>query len=239
MEKTPKLDRKELKRPDEFVKKGQAAFAFLLEKRKRFMPVLIAGVVLVSSVYIFDWWSDQKLDKSWAEYGRITKLTGAQRIDQLKVFQTDHSGDRPGFFASVAIADSNYDDAKKEALKKDGKPTDAATQAASWYGKALEFKGLLSGEKQLLYLDRAGSKEILGQLDEAGKDYQMAADFGGEPAGLAKLSLGRLQEMKGDKAKAEEIYKKVSEEYVNTEYAKLAKGLLRRMSSPLWQETKS
>ncbi len=239
MDKSSKLDRKELKRPDQFVKKGQAVFAFLMEKRGRFLPVLIGGVVLVASVYAYDWWAEQKLEKSWVEYNRIAKVTGPERIDQLKVFQTDHSGDRPGYFAAVAIADYYYDEAKKESFKKDGKPQENATQAVSWYGRAIEFKSLLSGEKQLLYFDRGGAQEILGQLDEATKDYQMSADFGGEPAGLAKLSLGRIQEMKGDRAKAEEIYKKVSEEYVNSEYGKLAKGLLRRMSSPLWQENKS
>jgi hypothetical protein len=239
MEKTPKLDRKELKQPDQFMKRGQAVFAFLLEKRKRFLPVLIGGAVLVGSVYAFDWWSQRKLEKGWVEYNRVNKLAGTERVDQLKVFQAGHAGDRPGYFAAVSVADYYYDEAKKEAVKKDGKPSEAATQAASWYGRALEFRGLLSGEKQLLYIDRGGAKEILGELDEANKDYQMAADFGGDPAGLARLSLGRIQEMKGDKAKAEEIYKKVSEDFVNTEYAKLAKSFLRRMSSPLWQETKS
>jgi tetratricopeptide (TPR) repeat protein len=239
MEKTPKIDRKELKRPDQFVAKGQAAFAFLLEKRRRFLPVLIGGALLIGGVYLFDYWTEQKLEKSWSEYNRILKLTGQERLDGFKVFHTDHGSSRPGYFAAVFIADSYYDDAKKEAVKKDGKPQEAATQAVSWYGRALEFSGLLSDEKQLLYVDRGGAKEILGQLDDAMKDYQMGADFGGEPAGLALLNIGRLHEMKGDKSKAEEIYKKIGADFGNTEYARLAKGLLRRMTSPLWQETKS
>lgn len=239
MDKHTKIDRKELKRPDQFVVKGRAAFNFLMEKRRRFVPVLIGGLVLVGVVYLVDWWSEQKLEKGWLEFNRLNKLVGMERVDQLKVFQGSNSSSRPGYFAAVAIADYYYDEAKKEALKKGGTPTDNAVQAATWYGRALEFSGLVAGEKQLIYINRGNSKEIQNQLDEAFKDYSLAADFGGEPTGLALLNMGRIHEMRGEGPKAEEIYKKVSTDFVNTEYARLAKSFLRRMSSPLWQETKS
>lgn len=239
MDKNPKLDRKELKRPDQFVARGQQFFQFLMARRRRFGPVLIGGVVLVAVVYLFDWWSDQRLAKAWVEYNKVAKVAGTGRLDKLKHFHAENGNARPGYFAAVALGDYYLDEARKQALKKDGNPAETGRLAVDWYGRALEFRGLISGEKQLLYLDRGAAKEVLKQLDEAFKDYQMAVDFGGEPAGLALINMGRLHEMKGEAAKAEEIYKKISTDYVNTEYAKLAKSLLRRMTSPLFQETRS
>ena len=55
---------------------------------------------------------------------------------------------------------------------------------------------------------------------------------------LAQLPPG-IYEIRADKAKAEQTYQKIINEFGNTEYGRLARGFLRRMASPLFQETKS
>lgn len=237
LSKPPRIDRKSLKNPDEFVAKGRATVDFFFRQRSRFLPVVILAVVLVAGVYGYDYWTNRKLEKGWLEYQVAMKAPVEQRWDKLKTLHNEQKSGRPAFFAAVVLADHYFDEAKKESLKDGAAPS--AVAAVEWYGRAMENPSLLSSEKQLLLVNRGGALEIEKKFDEALGEYQKAADLAGEGKGLALLNLARIYEIKGDKAKASEIYEKVSMDYMNTEYAKFSKNSLRRLKSPLFEASKS
>jgi hypothetical protein len=134
----------------------------------------------------------------------------------------------------VEVADHYFDEAKKSPTT----PAPAET-AVEWYTKVLGGTGLVTGEKQLLLINRASSNEILKKYDEALKDLSAAAEMGGDIKGLAQLNTARVYELKDDKAKASEIYEKISADFLNTEYSKIAKNHLRRLKSPIFANQKS
>lgn len=233
MSKPPRIDRKTLKTPDEFVSKGRATLEFFVRQRSRFVPVLIVAVVVVAAVYAYDWWSTDRLEKGWATYQEILKATEAERWDKLKTFHQEHAQGRPGLFAAVTLADHYFDEAKKEAFK-DPAVVPSAVPAAEWYAKALAENSLLSGEKQLLHLNRGGALEMQKQWDAALAEFQAGADLAGEGKPLALLGLARVHEAKNENDKAVATYEKIAADFLNTEYAKLAKNSMRRLKSPLF-----
>src|SRR5262249_17268616 len=102
----------------------------------------------------------------------------------------------------------------------------------------LEFSDLLPIEKQLLRINRGNAEELQKKWDDALADYRAASEITGDAKGLAMLNLARVYELKGDTAKAGEIYEKVTIDFINTEYARQAKNNLRRLKSPLFAEQK-
>ncbi len=263
MSKPPKIDRKTLKQPDKFTTRGRGALEWLVHERMRYLPLLIAVVVLVLGGYGFDWWSNGRMEDAWRSYTTASKATEPQKWDDLKGVANAHKSSRPGVFASVALADHFFSEAKKQSMGeakmppavvngvKDPKAPDvklpadekaamaSAATAAEWYSRALEFSELLPGEKQLLYINRGESLEMQKKYDEALNDYKMAADFAGDTKPLAMLGTGRVHELKNDKVKAAETYERITVDFSNTEYAKMAKNLLRRLKSPLFTEGNS
>ena len=237
MSKPPRIDRKTLKTPDQFVKKGQLFVGFLASQQSRFLPILILGLLILLGVYGFDWWSGKKLTNGWVTYQEAMRAPEAERTEKLKkVFETTRLS-RPSLFAAVNVADHYFDEAKKDLLKAPSAPSANATQAVEWYNKALEHKDLLVAEKQLLLVNRGGAQEMQQKLDDALVSYREAADLTGDGKGLAMLHVGRALELKREPAKAIETYEKVSADFNNTEYAKVAKNNLRRMKSPNFSAT--
>ena len=70
-------------------------------------------------------------------------------------------------------------------------------------------------------------------------DYTESAKIGFEGKALALLGQARVYELKKENTKAIETYEKVSADFLNSEYGKLAKNYLRRLKSPLFMEPKS
>lgn len=199
------------------------------------MSVLIAGLVLIALVYVVDWWSARKLEIGWLEYGRIMKVSGEEKWDQLKRFYADNGSMRPTYFAALTLADHYFELAKESVLKKNAEGQEMISQAVAWYTKALEFGDLLPAERQLIYIDRGNAYELQNKLDEAQKDYEMAAGFNESSKGLALMSEARVYELKKENQKAEEVYRKITVEFADTEYARLARNYLRRLKSPLFK----
>jgi len=235
LNKPPKIDRKTLRNPDEFMKKGQAFLDVLQEQRTRFLSVAVIAVVVVIGVYAYDIWSESKAEKAWKDYVDAEKLEGDKKVEALKGVVGNFGSSRPTYLAALALADYYFEEAKKEALKG-GDATKLATDSVEWYTKALDYGALNSFEKQLVHIDRGSAYEIGKKYDDAMNDFKKASELEGTAKGLALLGTARIFELKSDPGKAAETYEKISTEQANTEYARLAKNYLRRLKSPLLNE---
>jgi hypothetical protein len=235
----PKIDRKSLKNPDEFVKKGRVLLSFLQAERLPFVGIGVVAALIIAGVYGFDWWNSRQSDLGWKAYNDALSASEPARWEDLKKVQGRFAKSRPGFFAAIAIGDHSLEDAKKEAVKEQGNPAVAAAQARDWYTKALAYSDLVATEKQLLLLNRGATYEIEKNFDPCIADYQRAADLQGEAKGLSLLNLARAYELKNDLPKATSTYEKVTKDFSNSEYSKQAKNDLRRLKSPLFNDKKS
>jgi tetratricopeptide (TPR) repeat protein len=238
MSKLPEIDRKTLKRPDEFVRGGRSVIDFLVKQKKRFVPVLIVAGVSILAVYAYDAWNARKETAAWDAYVVAGKLPDAEKWEKLKSVHAEHGKSRAGFFAALDLADHNFDLAKKSlsATPPVSNPPEV-TEARTWYTKALEYSDLLPKEKQLLVINRGNTSELAEKWDEALADYQQAEGIAAEGKPLAQLATGRVLEKKNDTAKAIEVYEKISVESQATEFGKVAKNSVRRLKSPLLQPT--
>ena len=229
MSKPPKIDRKSLKNPDEFVKAGNAILDWVAEHRLPLFSSIIAVVVIVAGIEGYFMWRTDKSDKGWVAYYTANSAPDKDRMDKLKAVAGEYPNTRAGYFAEVGVADLYYKTAEA------GTDSSAAAQAADWYGKAVAFSSLIPSEKQLVLIDRGNAYEIAGKLDEAVADYQAAAGMTGDATPLALLNEGRIWEMKKDSTKAQAAFDKVGSDFPNSEYAKQAKNYLRLFKSPLFQ----
>jgi tetratricopeptide (TPR) repeat protein len=236
----PKLDRKNLKNPDEFVKRGTAIVDLVARQRSWILPTLAGIAFLIMAGFVYEWWQGQQNEKSWFAFYEAEKQPEAQKWDSLKKVYETHPKYRAGLFAATQVADHYFELAKTTALaSKDPAVVPAeAAQATEWYTKAIEWKGLIPLEKQLLHLNRGNSFELQKKYDEAMKDFEKAADGGGDLKGLALLQTAQVWELKGDTGKATELYTKVSSDFANGDYAKMAKNYLRRLKNPVLKEQK-
>lgn len=232
MSKPPKIDRKELRHPDQFQKKGQDFLEVILAN-KRHLIFLLAGIlVVVIGAYGYSLWDDHRTETAWNVYHTASKASDKEKWEAYKKVYVEHKGTRAALFASTSLADYYFEEARKSVLK-DSKSTPPETaQAIEWYSKALEFNGLLPQEKQLLSINLGNANEMAGKYDESLKLYQSAQEGGSQIKGYALLNVARVYELKNDKAKAIETYEKVAADFINTEYAKMAKNNARRLKNP-------
>jgi hypothetical protein len=237
LEKTPTIDRKTLKNPDEFQEKGRQLFSYVQGHLTNVVLWLGIGVAVVTVYFGWEYWHTNRDQKSWAAYQAATKEAEDKKVEAFKGVYEQFSSVRAGYLAGLAIADHYFNEAKKEALKEGGKLGDNPTKAIEWYGKALNYSGLVSTEKQLIHIDRGTSFELDQKYDQALEDYKKASELEGYAKGLGLLNQGRIYELKKDEAKAIESYQKVTTDYSESEYAKLAKNNLRRMKSALLKST--
>jgi tetratricopeptide (TPR) repeat protein len=234
-----KEERKSLRTPDAFVKRGRAAMMYLAERRMSVLPLVIGVLVIALGAYVYDGWSGRKMEKAWEAYYSATKAAEPQRWDELKKMHAEWGRNRATYFASITLADHYFGEARKTALKGEAakeNPTNAA-QAAEWYGKALAFPDLLPAEKQLVQINFGEALEIDGKYAEAQSAYQKAIDLGGDVKPYAELQLARAVQLNKDVKKAMEIYEKLAAESAESEYGKMAKNQLRLLKSPLYQQT--
>lgn len=232
--KPPVIDRKTLKSPDTFVQRGRSVFGFLAAHRARF--VTVAGVALVAAVlfYAYEWWSHSQSETAWTAFFEVQRKPEDKRLGEMEALYGKYGGTRAAQLAAVMVADRAFEEARTQSLK--GAKPETAEKAIDWYGKALAFGDLAPIEKQLLLINRGKSKELAGKLDEALGDFEQGAGVEGPAKGLASLSVGRVWELKGDTEKARAQYQKVASEFLDTEYARLAKAYLRALKSPILQE---
>lgn len=198
-------------------------------------------MVLGLGVYFgYQWYTQRQNAKGWVALHKAEQEPEDKRWDALAKFYDGYSSHRPGLFAATTLADHYFDLAKK--ADAGGKADDLkanAEKAAEWYAKAVNHSGLTPNEKQLLIIQKGGALEISGKLDEAQSEYAKASDIStGVATPYALLCLGRVWELKKDQAKAAEIYGKVATEFPETQYGTMAKGHLRRLKSPLFNDAK-
>ena len=233
MAKPPKLDRKSIKAPDDFVRQGNRILDLVAENRQK---VLILAIVLVLAVlvgYGYQSWNHSRLAQGWNAYAAAIKLPEPQRYDALKSGYEHGRKTRATFFMAVTVADHAFDTARAALLKDPSTVPPTLAEAADWYSKALSYRDLLPSERQLLLIDRGQAYEMEKKFDLAGKDYQEAASLGGTLKGYALLNQGRLYELMQNKAQAQQTYEQVASDFLNTQYGQLAKNYLRRLKSPL------
>ncbi len=255
-----RIDRKKLKLPDGFVRKGREVLRALFREPKIALIALVFVGVGVGAYYAYDAWASRRLNRDWITYYQADEAKGAERTVKMKAAFESGGNTRAALAAAVFLADHYYGSAQKKAerakvkevtgkeAKKakedeaDLEPTLSAQQAAEaavdWYTKALGFSLLVPGEREMLTLDAGHSLELQGKWDEALGRYQSVVEMGGQAKPLAMLHSGRMHELKKDRDTAKTLYRSISEEFANTEYARLAKNYLRSMDSALL-ETKN
>jgi hypothetical protein len=238
-----KINRKALKGPDAFVARGQRLLVWLFEQRVRLLPVLGVALAVVIGLYAFDRFRSGKEREGWEAYYAATKLDEGKRHEAMKSVHARFSETRAGLFAATDVADRELGKAKKAAAQVappavSQQAQEAGAAAAEWYGRALQYKGLLASERQLLFLNRAVALDVAGKLKEALADARAAAGYTGEARALAYLTIGSLEERLGERDKAKATYQKIATDFAGSEIAKLAKTMLRRMDSPLLGEAK-
>ncbi len=239
MSKPPIIDRKSLKQPDAFQTQGMSVFDWILHHRRIWMPGVIGALVVALGIYALDGYQQHKLNQGWLEYFTALKKPEAERPAALKTVAETWKKIRPGYFATVALGDMAFDEARKEVLKDSSKPGASATKAVEWYTIALTFGDLLPAERQMLFLNRGQAKEVSKKIDEANQDFKTASEFVGEGKPLALLAMARTEELRAHIPKAIEIYEKISVDFPNTEFAKSAKMQVRRLKSPLFASDKA
>ena len=239
MSKPPTIDRKSLNKPDEFVKQGRHALELIAGHQKKILVVAGAVIVVAFSFYFYDMYQTSQNEAGWRKYAEVSKLPEAQQWDKLKTLSEEYRSAVVGQFAALNLADHYFEEAKKE-LEKNPKMTSVnAPLAVEYYSKALSFSKLSPNEKGLLLVNRGQAFEIAQKWEDALTDYSDAVKIGFEGKPLALLGEARIYEVKKEHSKAAETYEKISADFLNTEYGRLAKGYLRRLKSPLFSESKS
>ncbi|MBI1859478.1 MAG: hypothetical protein HYR96_00995 [Deltaproteobacteria bacterium] len=232
MQKTPHINRKELKAPDTFVQKGNRFIEFFVQRRSPFILVSSLGAATIILFYGFDYWTSKRLNDAWNALHKAEKVEETKRWDEYKKVHEGFSGARPGFIAATRLGDHHFELARKEFFRDKAKAKVSSGEAVDWYGKARKFSDLLPTEKQLLGIDYGEALELGDQLDNAINEYRVASELPGDAKPYALLKLAGALETKGDAAKAQETYQKLTVDFPSTEFAKMAKNGLRRMKSP-------
>lgn len=239
MSKPPKIDRKELSRPDEFVQQGTHVLELVLGHQKKILSGLATVAVLALGFYVYQWKVDSKNEAGWAEYAGVIKKSDKEKWEGLKKLAENYSSVPVGQYAAVQLADHYFEEARKGSSTDGQSKSSNVNLAVQWYSEALKFSKLTPGEKGLLLVNRASSHELDQRWDDAMRDYVDAANLGFESKPLALLGQARIYEMKSEPQKAIELYQKISSDFLNTEYGRMAKNYLRRLKSPLFGESKS
>lgn len=232
MNKPPRIDRKELRTPDAFVKKGSTVLGFLLERRSFFVLMLSLTATGVVAFYGYDYWQSKRLTRGWTALHAAEKLDEAKRWEEYKKVYEAHSGLRPGFIAAVRVADHLFDDSRKLSFTDAEKAKPISNESADWYAKARKFSGLLPTEKQLLGINYGSALELGAQMDLAISEFRIAAELPGDARPFALFKLAGAYETHGNVALAESTYLKITVDFASSEYSKLAKNGLRRLKSP-------
>jgi len=235
------LDRKTLKIPDPFLQAGRKALALMDRSSRRWAPVLVLGVAALVAVFLYDWWHDRKLTHQTKALYEAASDKSPEKWNRVKAFVDQHGvTERPGYVGATQLADHYFDEAKKVAIQENA-VTDgvkkSGSDAVQWYLRALEFKGLIPVEKQLLQIQLASTKELMGLWDEAVAEYEKAGAMPGEAKGLAMLGVGRAYELKGLVDKAIATYEKASVDFQGDEYGRMARNQVRRLKSHLWENS--
>jgi len=234
MSKPPKIDRKELNRPDEFVQQGTHILELVVGHQTKIVAALVIAGAVALGLYFYNWNKDSKNEQGWKEYAEVLKVPESERWEKFKKLSDKYSSVTSGQFVAVQLADHFFDEAKKNA-EKDPKATTANSElAVEWYTKALKDSNLSPNEKSLLLINRGASQELAQKWDQAMNDYTESSKLGLEGKPLALLSQARIYEIKKETAKAIETYEKVAADFLNTDYGKTAKNYLRRLKSPLY-----
>ncbi len=237
MSKPPKIDRKTLKKPDEFVVQGVSFMERAAHYQKQILFAAVGIVVGAIAYYSFGWWQDRQLNQAWIAYNTAVSTEGNAKWGALEAFHKEYTNTRPGFLAAVALGDHAFEEQKKALFEKG--ETGKEHDAVKWYTEALKFGKLVPFEEQLLLINRGKAQELGKHWGEALADYEKAAAISGEAGGLAALNAGRALEQQGEREKASTQYDKVAAQYADTEYARLAKIYRRTLNSPLMAPGKS
>ena len=230
-----KKERKELKKPDAFVGGGRQLLAKLMSQPKRLLQLGVGLVVLGLAVYGYNTYKHMQLEASWLAYFEATQKPEAEKWQALEAFYGQGAKNRARFLAAVELADHHYEAASQPDATAD--KAKASTQAAAeWYGKALEYSGLVAAEEQLLRINVGAALEMQGLKQEALVEYQAAAKMDARSKAWALIQVGRVFESQEKPAEARQAYQQVVENHGTTEYGKMAKNYLRRLDSSLMKE---
>jgi tetratricopeptide (TPR) repeat protein len=239
MSKPPTIDRKELKRPDEFVTQGRHVLELFVGHQTKILYGLVLVGVIFLGWYFYDWKKSSLNEQGWSDYFQVLKAPESERWEKMKKLAADFKSSPAGQFAAVQLADHYFDEAKKESEKNTKEVAPSSGFAVEWYSTALKYSKLSENEKGVLLINRAGAYEMALKWDEALNDYSDSARLGFEGKPLALLGQARVYEVKKENPRAIEIYEKVSADFLNTEYGRLAKNYLRRLKSSLFTEPKA
>lgn len=208
-----KLDRKSLKRPDEFLALGRKLMGKLGDQSKSL--VVGGGILLLVALaagFLMNQSSRQEMDAQNALFLAKKKMATDKSTTDLEKVVSDYSGSRAAYDAALALGDNAFS-------------TQDFTTARKWFEKSVA-EAPRAFEKALAHYS-------LGYALEGSKEYALAADqFNkalnqGQPALKAEvlLSMARVQAMAGKRDDARKTYDRLIAEHAKTEEADRAEAL--------------
>jgi tetratricopeptide (TPR) repeat protein len=227
MTKNPKMTKKKLKEPDEFMSVSEGAYVFIRDHRKPIVAALGAVVLIVLAVFLFQMWNRSKEEAAGAKFAQAVEAY--QRVAASAKEGTP--SDSKTAMEGLAEVTAQYPGTGPGRL--------ALLYRGNLHLRAGEFDEAVKAYSQ--FFDRAGKERLysllalegLGYAYEGKKDWEKAVgafrkivDQGDNfLAPDAYVSLGRCYEKSGKNAEALEAYKgflKVAQK-TQTNYAVLRK----------------
>lgn len=235
MSKDKKLDRKILRMPDIFSQKGQRFFLEIWNNKKFVTFAAVSLAIVAVSYYGYTQYRDSQSEKAWKTFYEMSKLPEDKRWEAYTTLQNEFPKQKPALIARLQLA-NHYFETLRTSATKGFLDTKSADLSLSWYQKALDG-GPIPLEKQLILISIGQIYEIQKKYADAARYYTQSSQISAEAKGYALLNLARNHELQKDVAKAQEVYAQVAQDYVNTEYARIAKNNLRRLKSPLLRKS--
>lgn len=162
---------------------------------KRAVQVCIGVIIIVVVTWaLYDTYRDNRIKNSSAALSAALEMEGQQKIDKLGEVKNDYSGTPAALWAQInaaqeLVAIGEMEDANKEfkAVRED-----------------IGNKSIL---QPLVMVGIAQTAEVSGSYDESSSEYQKLTEIEGYED-IGYMGLGRIHELKGDTAKALEVYER-------------------------------
>lgn len=164
-----------------------------VKENKRAVQISIALIIFVIVGWsLYGSYRDNRIEKSTEALSAAMEAEGQQMIDKLAQVEKDYSGTSAALWAKINAA---------QEMVLSGKMEDANSK----FKEVRNDIGKSSTLRPLVMVGIAQTAEVMGNYDESGGEYQKLTEIEGY-RDIGYLGLGRIHELKGDSAKALEIY---------------------------------
>lgn len=171
-----------------------AVVKFVKDHKRAVQVGIIAIIVVVVAWALYDSYRDNRIKKSSEALSVALEVEGQQMIDKLGEVKNDFSGTPAALWAQINAA---------QELVAIGKMEDANNE----FKAVRDDIGKSSILQPLVMVGVAQTAEEIGNYDESGSEYLKLTEIEGYE-NIGFMGLGRIHELKGDMAKALEVYER-------------------------------